>query len=95
MDTIKNALNFFDEFHRGAVNRVAHVVGFVGLFYSVYKLDWKLFALFLIILEGGHVYNHLAGIKPYDFRPKVTFWRVSIFLGVVGAFYLFCGYFLK
>ncbi len=95
MNTIKKALDFFDDFHQGAVNRIAHVIGFVGLFYSVYKLDWKLFALSLVIVEGGHVYNHFAGIKPYDFRPKVTFWRMCIFLAVVAGFYLFSEYLLK
>ncbi|MDO8594333.1 MAG: hypothetical protein Q7R93_02350 [bacterium] len=95
MNATKKALNFFDDFHQGTVNRIAHVIGFAGLFYSVYKLNWKLFALFLIIVEGGHVYNHFAGIKPYDFRPKITFWRVFIFLAVVAAFYLFSEYLLK
>lgn len=95
MNTIAKAVNFFGDFHKGAVNRLAHIIGFAGLFYSVYKVDWKLFAVFLVILEGGHVYNHFVGIKPYDFRLKVTFWRVSIFLAVVGAFYLFSEYLLK
>jgi len=95
MDSIKKALYFFNEFHQGAVNRIAHIIGFAGLFYSIYELDWKLFAVFLIILEGGHVYNHFAGLKPYDFRPKVTFWRVFIFLAVVGVFYSVSEYLLK
>ena len=94
-DSIKQAFNFFDEFHQGAVNRVAHVIGFAGLFYSVYKLDWKLFALFLIIWEGDLSYNHFADVKVYDVRPKVALWRVFTFPAVVAGFYLISEYLLR
>lgn len=87
MQTIKGAINHFFHFHKGVVNIFMHVVGFAGLFYSVYKLDWILFGIFLVMLEFGHVYNHVTGIEPYDFRPKVLFWRVTIFVAVVLVFF--------
>ncbi len=86
---IKKAINHFLDFHKGTVNIVLHVIGFAGLFYSIYKLSWILFAFFLIVLELGHIYNHIAGIKKYDLRLKVNFWRVIIFIFVVVAFYFF------
>jgi hypothetical protein len=87
---LKNAITHFLEFHKGAVNITLHLIGFAGLFYSVYKLDWMLFALFFIILEAGHVFNHFNGIKRYDFRLKTICWRLLIFLAVVVAFYFLC-----
>jgi len=84
---IKKAINHFMEFHKGSVNILLHTVGFAGLFYSVYNLNWLLFAGFLIVVEIGHVYNHIAGIKKYDFRLTVTIWRLLIFIAVVALFY--------
>ena len=84
---IKKAINHFIEFHRGGVNITLHIIGFAGLFYSIYKLDWLLFAVFLIVVEIGHIYNHIAGIKKYDFRLTVTIWRILIFVAVVALFY--------
>lgn len=92
---IKEALEHFINFHQGSVNIFLHVVGFIGLFYSIYELNWILFGIFLVTLEIGHVYNHIAGIKPYDFRPKVIFWRVAIFMAVVIAFFLISRYFFN
>jgi hypothetical protein len=86
MSTIKNAINRFITFHKGLVNIFSHIVGFVGLFYSIYKLDWILFGVSIVILETGHVYNHVTGIEPYDFRPKVLFWRVTVFIAVIMVF---------
>lgn len=85
---IKKVISHFLDFHRGFVNIGLHIIGFAGLFYSIYKLDWLLFSLFLIVLESGHFYNHLAGIKKYDFRLEVFFWRAFIFIVVVVLFYL-------
>ena len=84
---IKKAINHFIGFHKGSVNIILHIVGFTGLFYSIYKLNWILFALFLLVVEIGHVYNHIFGIKKYDFRLKVTIWRILIFVIVVALFY--------
>ena len=57
-----------------------HIVGFALLIYSLFILSWQLFALSIVIIEGGHVYNHIRGIEPYDFRPKVCFWRTFAFI---------------
>ena len=57
-----------------------HVIGFSLLIYSLYILDWKLFAVSTLIIEGGHIYNHVKGIEPYDFRPHVCFWRSFFFI---------------
>ena len=84
---IKKAINHFLDFHSGYVNIILHIVGFAGFFYSVYKLDWILFSVFLIVVEIGHIYNHIAGIKKYDFRLKVNFWRILVFIAVVAIFY--------
>ena len=84
---IKNAINHFVDFHKGLVNIILHIIGFAGIFYSIYKLSWILFAVFLIVVEIGHVYNHIAGIKKYDFRLTIIFWRILIFIAVVAAFY--------
>lgn len=84
---IRNAINHFLDFHKGTVNIILHLIGFAGIFYSIYKLDWLLFALSFIVVEIGHVYNHYTGIKKYDVRPMVIFWRLIIFLSVVALFY--------
>ncbi len=85
---IKDAINHFIHFHKGVVNIILHTIGFIGLFYSIYTFDWILFSIFLVVIESGHVYNHFAGIEPYDLRPKVLFWRVAIFVVVIVAFFL-------
>lgn len=89
---IKSAISHFLHFHKGVVNILLHIVGFAGLFYSIYKLDWFLFGIFLIVVEVGHIYNHLVGVERYDFRPRVLFWRVTIFVGVVLIFFLISRY---
>jgi hypothetical protein len=91
---IDEALSHFTDFHSGTVNIVVHIIGFLGLFYSIYIFNWVLFAVSILVLESGHVYNHVAGIKPYDFRPKTIFWRVVIFIAVVVAAYLVSEYLL-
>ena len=85
--SIQSGILFFIHFHKGAVNIVLHIAGFLLLFYSLFIVDWKLFATSIIIIEVGHVYNHIAKIEPYDFRPKVCFWRVIIFLLLVIGVY--------
>ena len=84
---IKSAINHFTEFHKGLVNGVVHILGFVGVLYSLYKLNWILFAVSVVILECGHVYNHIAGIKEYDFRPKIIFWRIIAFIALSIVFF--------
>ena len=88
MNYLNASFNHFTKFHKGTVNIVLHIVGFLGIFYSIFKLDWKLFALALVVLETGHVYNHFTGIEKYDMRPKVLFWRAVIFLALVVGLYL-------
>lgn len=85
---IKKATGHFLEFHQGTLNIICHIVGFAGLFYSIYKLNWLWFAVSLVLLEAGHIYNHFAGIRAYDLRPKVTFWRIFLFVVLVGFFYM-------
>ena len=85
---IKKATDHFLEFHKGIVNIACHIIGFAVLFYSLYKLNWFLFAISLLLLETGHVYNHFAGIKAYDLSPKVNAWRIILFLLLVGSFFL-------
>jgi ABC-type multidrug transport system permease subunit len=84
---IKGAIKHFIDFHKGAVNIILHIIGFAGIFYSIYKLDWLLFVVSFVVVEIGHIYNHFAGIKKYDFRFKVILWRLLIFLTVIAAFY--------
>lgn len=81
-------IRHFLNFHKGIVNIVLHIIGFTGIFYSIYKLDWRIFAISLVALEFGHIYNHLVGIEKYDMRPKVFFWRLVIFSGLVAILYL-------
>lgn len=84
---IKNAVDHFLDFHRGYVNISLHIIGFAGIFYSIYKLDWILFTIFLIVVEVGHIFNHIVAIKKYDFRFKVIIWRILIFNTVIAVFY--------
>lgn len=84
---IKYAVKHFLEFHKGTLNIILHVIGFVGIFYSVYKLDWMIFGLSFIVLEIGHVYNHFIGIKKYDLRLRVICIRLLFFAILVGVFY--------
>ena len=87
MVVIKKAINHFVDFHKGKVNIFLHIVGFAGVFYSIYIMNWIWFAVSLLILEAGHIYNHLVGIKTYDFRLKVNVCRLIIFLVVIAGFY--------
>ncbi len=41
---IKKAVNHFIDFHKGTINIILHVIGFIGIFYSIYILNWILFA---------------------------------------------------
>ena len=84
---IKDAIKHFTDFHTGTLNIILHILGFAGIFYSIYRSDWILFAAFLIILESGHIYNHLTGIKKYESSLKVNVWRTIVFFGLVAAFY--------
>ena len=83
----KRAINHFLEFHKGVVNIILHVIGFAGIFYSIYKLDWVLFTISFIIVEAGHIYNHIAGIQKYESNLRVNLWRLIIFLSFITAFY--------
>ena len=80
-------LKHFLDFHKGYVNIVLHIIGFAGLFYSIYKVNWILFLFFVIILESGHIYNHISGIKRYDMRLHVIFTRAIVFLILVLVLY--------
>lgn len=91
---VAKAIHHFIGFHKGVVNIMVHVIGFLGLFYGIYSLNWVLFAASMLVLESGHVYNHFAGVKPYDFRPKVIAWRVIIFIAVVLLAYVISRYIL-
>ncbi len=84
---IKKAVNHFIDFHKGTINIILHVIGFIGIFYSIYILNWILFAFSFIVVEIGHIYNHLKGLKKYDFRLHVIFWRLLVFLVIVTVFY--------
>ena len=88
MNYLNASFKHFTKFHKGTVNIVLHVVGFLGIFYSIFRLNCELFALSLIVLELGHVYNHVVGIEKYDTRPKVLLWRAVIFLALVVGLYL-------
>ncbi len=86
---LKKAVSHFFNFHKGAVNIALHVVGFLLLIYSLVVSNRLLFGTSLIVIELGHVYNHYMGIEAYDTRPKIIFWRVSIFCALVVLFYYF------
>ena len=89
---IKNAIKFFINFHKGFVNILLHIIGFLIIFYSIYKFNWLLFTLGLVILEFGHFYNHLAKIEPYDFRPKIIIYRIAVFIVIVLIFFFISKY---
>ena len=88
MQAIRKAVSHFLDFHQGTVNIIVHIIGFVILFSSIYILDWKTFALSIIVLESGHLYNHFRGIRPYNFRIGVLLWRTFLFALLVALFYL-------
>jgi hypothetical protein len=85
---LKKAIQHFLEFHKGNVNIILHVIGFVGIFYSIWKLNWIMFAVSFVVVEAGHVYNHFVGLKKYDFRAEVIFWRILVFVLLLLSFYL-------
>lgn len=90
---IKNAVAYFSEFHKGAVNQIVHVVGFAGVFYSIYGRNVLLFSVSVVALESGHIYNHVAGIKKYDFRPRIIFSRLVVFGALCIAFFWLAQFF--
>ncbi len=88
LQVIKKAVTHFIDFHQGGVNIATHAIGFCLLFYSIYVLDWRLFALSILVLESGHVYNHLIGLRPYNFKLSILLWRGFLFMILVATFYL-------
>jgi hypothetical protein len=84
---IQKAINHFVEFHKGWINILLHILGFVGIFYSVYRLSWLMFAVSFVVLESGHWYNHFVGKQKYESNLKVNAWRLVIFVTTVIAMY--------
>jgi len=64
------------------------MIGIIMVFTGIYLLDLKIFAASLVILESGHIYNHVRKIKSYDFRLKTIFWRITSFILLVIIFYI-------
>ena len=84
---IQKAINHFVEFHKGWINILLHILGFAGIFYSVYRLSWLMFAVSFVVLESGHWYNHFIGKQKYESNLKVNAWRLVIFILAVIAMY--------
>ena len=59
-DIVSNLGFFLNEFHQGAVNHIAHFVGFALFGYGLAKRNWKAILLAPIIMEIGHVYNYVV-----------------------------------
>jgi len=84
---INRAGRHFLDFHRGALNIACHIAGLTGLFFSIYGTNWLLLTASVLILEAGHLYNHLAGIRKYDFRLRLAVWRMIEFLVLITFLY--------
>lgn len=53
---------FLDDFHKGAVNHIVHVIGFTVLGYGLGKPSWPAIFISPFIMECGHLYNYFRGI---------------------------------
>ena len=80
MNIFSPALSHFLLFHKGLVNVLLHLFGFIGIGLSLVHSNWMGFAMAALVLEAGHLYNHFRGIKRYDLRPKVLLLRLLFFL---------------
>ena len=86
MQTMINMWRFFVHFHQGVVNILLHAIGFFVCFYALWQQDILLFALGVVMLESGHIYNHFAGLQKYDFR----FQDIALAHSFVSTFNLYC-----
>ena len=80
MKMIFSGVNYFLDFHKGTINIILHILGLGGLLYSIHEQKLTIFIAALIILESGHLYNHFTGIKKYNLRWSILFWRVVVFI---------------
>lgn len=61
----KSKLTYFlGEFHAGFVNRLIHIVGLVLLIWGVMERNFLVIFIAPIIMEMGHLYNHLLLKNP-------------------------------
>lgn len=77
---------FVGKWHRGAINRLLHVVGFVFLVYGIAKVNWGLILLSAAIMELGHLYELAQGKhKKYRFRIipiQIIAWLIPVVVGL-------------
>lgn len=88
MNSLKNEIRDLIDWHVGTVNIAMHIAGSAGLYRSVRRKDWRLFAASVLTLELGHVYNYVTGLRPYDVRPRILAGRAAAFTGLVAGMYL-------
>jgi hypothetical protein len=87
MKAVADNINFFLRLHKGRLNIFLHLLGFAGVIFSLWRLDWGGFAASFLVLEFGHLYNHVRDIEVYDFRPRVLALRLFFFLLFTFAVY--------
>ena len=68
MQHIEISLRGFLNFHTGIINILIHAIGIALAIYGVWRMNWVLIIIAPIIMEIGHAYNHMRGIKTYPFK---------------------------
>jgi hypothetical protein len=59
------SLKGFLQFHKGILNICIHAIGIALAVYGVWQNNWFLIVVAPLIMETGHIYNHVRRIKPY------------------------------
>lgn len=74
----------FLKFHKGVLNILIHVIGILLAIYGVWISSWPLIVVAPIVMEFGHLYNHLRKIEPYPISVlPLQFMTYVVFLGAV------------
>ena len=76
---------FFGEFHLGAINQVAHFIGFALLGFGFGIGRWEFVGISGVIMMAGNVYNYIRGRHRKEFWETLPLQVLSWAVGVLGV----------
>ncbi|MBI4138385.1 MAG: hypothetical protein HY482_02185 [Candidatus Wildermuthbacteria bacterium] len=78
---------FFGEFHSGAVNQIAHFIGFLLLGFGLGAGRWEFVGVSGVFMMAGNLYNYARGRYRKEFWETLPLQIVSWAACVAGAFF--------
>ena len=76
-----NLKTFITKFHSGVLNQLLHLIGFILLFYGIFKLNLVIAILGFTVQEIGHIYNHFFVFKGKDKQLTTSMIPLQIITG--------------